>query len=471
MNKKLLLINPPWRLKEIYGKRVIAHGIFPPHGMVSLASYLREKGIDLDLIDADPLGYSVEDIKKIILEKRPEVVGLTVTTSTFKIAYDIAKVAKETGSKVVFGGVHPTTVPKDVLKYDNVDYIILGEGEEAFYEFMQNLENEEKIKEIKNLAYKKRDGSVVINEKRPYIEDLDSLPLPAWDLLPINKYKPYAGQPSQKLPFISVFTSRGCPFDCLYCETKIMCGKKPRLHSAERVCEEIGILYNKFKVRNIMFFDDIFIINRERVMKVCDYILDNKLKLTWSCLGRVNYVDLELLKKMKKSGCEIISYGIESGDQDVLNFYRRNTSLDQIRKAIKLTKKAGIAIRAFFMIGSPLPKRDIRKSIKKTIDFAKELNTDSMYLSILTPFPGSEMYDLFIKENFIDKSEWLDFTMFKKSIVKVPGLSQEELAQILNDAYREYYLRPKYIFKMLGKLRSPKQLSFYLKASIAVFSS
>ncbi|MDP7506509.1 MAG: radical SAM protein [Candidatus Woesearchaeota archaeon] len=469
-SKKLLLINPPWRLKEIYGKRVVAHGVFPPHGLISLAGYLREKGIELDLVDADPLGYSVEDIKRIIEEKKPDVVGLTVTTSTFKIAYDIAKAAKECNAIVVMGGVHPTTVPKEVLKYSEIDYVIMGEGEEAFFELMQNIDDKDKVKEIKNLAYKE-DEKIVINERRAYTDNLDSFPMPAWDLLPIEKYRPYAGQPSQKLPFISIFTSRGCPFDCIYCETKIMCGKKARLHSAERVIEEISTLYNKFGVRNIMFFDDIFTLDRKRLMKICDYIIDNKLDLTWSCLGRVNCVDVEMLKKMKKAGCEIISYGVESGDPEVLEFYRRGTSLEQIRKAFRWTEEEGIQIRAFFMVGSPLPERDIRKSIRKTVDFAKELNPESMYISILTPFPGSEMYELFAEKGFVREMDWSDFTMFHKTIMKVPGITQEELAEILDKAYREYYLRPKYIFKMLRKLKSPKQFFSYLKASTAVFFS
>ncbi len=454
MNVKVALINPRWRTSKLYGFKFLGHGIFMPIGLAYIAGYLDSKGINAQFIDAEAEKLSNLDVLNRVKNFRGDIVGITCATSTFPYALSLSTLLKQhLNIPIVFGGVHATQSPKDVLKHNEIDFVIMGEGEITFYELVKEVLGNGNFKDVKGLAYKDKNG-IHINESREFIQNLDDLPMPLYKGVPIKKYKPYAYQPTQSLPFMTLFSSRGCPFNCIFCETKVMCGKKVRYHSPERVIEDILYLKSKFGVRNFQFFDDTLTVNKKRVEKICELIKENNLDISWNCLSRVDTVNADLLKKMNASGCELIAFGVESGDDVILKNIRKGSTVEQARAAFKAAKEANMVIRAFFMIGNP---GETKETVLKTIRFAKELDPDFVNFSITTPFPNSELWDLYEKSGYINHNGKLDFTMFHEPVINLPGLSSEELSDFANKAHSEFYLRAGYILRRLKEIKDYRQ--------------
>lgn len=454
MNVKVALINPPWRTSKLYGFKFLGHGIFMPIGLAYIAGYLDSKGIDVLFIDAEAEKLSNLDVLDKVRKFGADVIGLTCATSTFPYAFGLSALLKQhLNVPIVFGGVHSTQSPRDVLKHNEIDFVVMGEGEITFYELIKEITGDGNFKDIKGLAYTDKNG-IHINRPREFIQNLDDLPMPLYKSVPIKKYKPYAYQPTQSLPFMTLFSSRGCPFNCIFCETKVMCGKKVRLHSPERVIEDILYLKSEFGVRNFQFFDDTLTVNKKRVEKICELIKENNLDISWNCLSRVDTVNSDLLKKMSASGCELIAFGVESGDDAILKNIRKGCTVEQAKAAFKAAKEANMVIRAFFMIGNP---GETKQTVLKTIQFAKELDPDFVNFSITTPFPNSELWDLYEKAGYIKHEGHLDFTMFHEPAINLPGLSSKELSDFAKKAHSDFYLRPEYILRRLKEIKNYRQ--------------
>lgn len=451
MKTKVALINPRWRTHKLYGFKFLGHGIFMPIGLASIAGYLDSKGIDVQLIDAEAEKLNNSEIADRVKKFKPDVVGVTCTTPTFPYALSLSTLLKkDLDVPIVFGGVHATLSPKDVLKNKEIDFVVMGEGELTFYELANAIIGNNNFKDIKGLAFKDING-IHINEPREFIQNLDDLPMPFYKGVPIKKYKPYAYQPTQSLPFMTLFSSRGCPFDCIFCETKVMCGKKVRTHSPERVISEILYLKSEFGIRNFQFFDDTFTINKKRVERICELIKENNLDISWNCLSRVDTVNADLLKKMNAAGCEMIAFGVESGDNTILKNMRKGSTVEQARDAFKAAREENMIIRAFFMIGNP---GETKETVQKTIHFAKVLDPEFVNFSITTPFPNSELWDLYEKAGYIKNIGNLDFAMFHDSIIDMPGLSSEELRKFAKKSHIDFYLRPEYIVRRLREIKT-----------------
>ena len=467
----IFLANAPYSLDDRYGKLAPVGATLPHLGLLMLGAVLREAGHHVHIVDASALGRDYQDVLEEIKRFKPDVIALTAVTPSIIKTVNLAEKIKKTWSSVpiVIGGPHFTAIPEQtLLDYPVFDFGVVGEGEATLKELVEALAAQRSPLEVSGVVFR-GNGKVIFGAPRPVIKDLDSLPFPAWDLLDgfprhyhpaLFKYK--------KLPSTHVITARGCPNKCIFCDTSVF-SRQIRFHSSEYVLEMIGYLVNRFGVREIVFEDDQFLIKKERVAEICGGFLKAKWGISWCCSGRVNSVnDLELLRLMKRSGCWQINYGIESGNQEILNSAHKGITIAQIERAVGLTHEAGILSKGYFILGLP---HETQKSITNTIHFAKNLPLNDMSAFILTPFPGSEMYDVAGEYGTIEK----DFEkMNLLDVVYVPnGLSKENLLDFQKRFMWEFYMRPRIIGNYVGRLlKNPSNLLNMVRAfkGFAVYS-
>lgn len=446
MHPKILLINPPQ----------VTRYPQPPVGLAQIAAVLEKNGYPVKILDLPALRFSENSLPAILGQEKPEVVGITAMTPTINSAVNVAKRVKESDSNitVVIGGVHGTILPEETLRDTReIDVIIRGEGEQTIVELFKVLdENSGNINQILGVTY--REGaSIKSTSLRSPLSNLDELPFPAFHLLPIKKYRlhPPFGRRSPVMPII---TSRGCPYRCVFCSKSVF-GKKYRSNSPTYVVDEIRLLTEKFGVKEIKFYDDTFTLDRKRVIAICRLLKEQGIDIPWTCETRVNLVASDLLGIMKDAGCYMIEYGVESGNQRVLNSLKKDITLEQTIKAFKLTHEAGIETVAYFMIGSP---QETSETIQETVGFAKTLDPDFVQFSIATPYPGTELYRLAIEEGYVPE-KWDEYVYADLKSVGNPGfgtktLSREELKEWNKKAYMSFYLRWRYVWKRFRKMTS-----------------
>jgi radical SAM superfamily enzyme YgiQ (UPF0313 family) len=451
---KLLLITPPNSSKEIYGKLSKIGTLYPPLGLAYIAAYVEKQGHEVKVIDSEAENYSYEDITKIALKFNPDLVGIQTYLTTLNKANKVAENLKKIlDTKIVLGGPQATLEPKKAISNENIDFVIYGEGEKTLTDLMSSLKNK-KFSKVFGLVYKNK-NKIKINPPQSLIKNLDEIPLPARHLFPMKKYHSSANLRGKKT--LNIMTSRGCPYRCAYCAGSLIFGKNHRFHSAERVIEEMRILKEKYGADSIQFFDETFTVNRSRVIELCDKMIEANLGLEWSCFTRVNLVDEELLKKMKRAGCYLVFYGLESGVQRLLNLIQKDITLEQSEKAMKMTHEAGIETWVSFILNLPSATKEEEY---KTIDFAIKVNPTFAQFPIATPYPGTKLYDLALKYGKL-KENWNNFKNWDEVVFTSPNKSEKQVKEIVKRAYRKFYLRPLYI---LRRLKSLSQLP--LKKSI-----
>ena len=446
----IFLANAPYSLEERYGNLASLGATLPHLGLLSLGAVLRGKGHRISIVDASAqgIGYqqTIEETKKF----KPDIIALTAVTPSFIKTVKLASIMKGIypDIPIVIGGPHFTAVPEQTLSdFPVFDYGVVGEGEVTFLELVEALSSGKTLSNVQGIVYREN-SKIVFTAPRPQIHDLDVLPFPAWDCLPgfpslyhpaLFKYK--------KLPATHIISARGCPNKCIFCDTSVF-SRRIRFHSPEYILEMIGYLVNNFGIKEIIFEDDQFLIKKKRVIEICEGILKANWSISWCCSARVNAVnDLAMLKLMKQSGCWQISYGIESGNQKILDFAKKGITISQIEKAIRLTHKAGILSKGYFILGLPYENEE---TMKNTISFAKSLPLNDMSVFNLTPFPGSKMYSIAEQFGTIEK----DFEkMNLLEVVYVPtGLSKESLLYYQRRFMKEFYLRPRIIGNYLKRL-------------------
>ncbi len=475
-NKLILLINAPTDLNKTLGKFKKFSEATPPLGLAYVAAVLLDKGENVLVLDAYAELLNLDETINRIKKTNPGIIGISCLTPTAPAAHTLSKKIKEIlpSCKIIFGGVHPTLLSNEILKDTSVDIVIRGEGEYCFYEIVKNLKNKKSLKEIKGISY--RDGERIIhNGDREEIMDLDNVPFPAWHLFPLKLYRPlpHWSLVSPNIPIYPILTSRGCAYNCTFCSLHSTI-KKFRVRSAKNVVDEIEYLNKRFNVKQLMFWDATFPLKKELGINICKEIIKRGLhkKIKWMCEARVDHIDFETLRWMKKAGCKRVAYGIESGVQSLLNNIRKGFTLDQVRKAIQVTKKAKIEILAYFMLGLPGETKELSQ---KTIDFAKELNADYTKFNLTVPYPGTVLYDQAIKEGCIKTMDWSKYSSFAAlssyEPVYVPkGMAKEDLIMMTQKAFKEYYFRPIIILKHLKKLNSVGNIKIYFKAICMFFN-
>lgn len=456
---KILLINPPV-LKAVDPSlpRILQEkeDPMPPLGLMYLAAYLeKNSNHEVKILDCELEKIDHAGLKEKLNEEKPDIVGITVMTFTLLSAAKAARIAKEVNKniKIVLGGPHVFIYPEETINLGIADYVVLGEGEETLKELLENLDKPQNLHNIKGLVFKEG-GEIINTGQRPLIKDLDSLPFPARHLLP---YKKYNSALSEKSPVTTMFTSRGCPFNCLFCNRPHL-GKIFRARSAINVVDEIEKC-KQMGIEEIFIYDDTFTVNRQRVVDICREILKRGLDISWDVRARVDTVDADLLSLMKKAGCQRIHYGVEAGTQKILDILRKGITVEKAKKAFQISSDLDISTLAFFMIGSPT---ETKKDIMETIKLAKALKPDFANFTIVTPYPATDLYYLGLQKGILPRDYWREFAENpKENFVPMfweENLNKKELQALLKKAYSSFYWRPGYIFKTLKKIKSLSDL-------------
>ena len=469
MRPKVLLLNPPY--SYIVGIRDSA-GHATPLNLCYLASYLRENvDCDISIMDCEIKEVTFKDIEMEIRKYNPDIVGITCPTPVFGYIIGIARIIKKINKNchIVLGGAHPTAMPEDSINDESVDFLVLKEGEVTFKELVEFIsEGKTNFEDIDGLAFK-RNGKVIINKPRGYISDLDSVPFPARDLLDFKKYKSAPTKRISKYLSTSILTGRGCPYNCIHCISKCLWNRMCRFRSTKNVVDEIEHCVKKFGIREFNFYDETFTISEDRVIEICDEIIRRRLKIAWICFGRVNRITRRMVRKMKQAGCRKISFGLESGSQEILDKMRKQATLDMARRAVKIINHEGINVHTSFMLGNV---GETKETVKKTIEFAKSLDLDNATFFITTPYPGTDLYDIALEKGNIKKStKYMDFAPITdaRPILVQDNLSEDELIKLRKEAFRQFYLRPKYILKKLKQINSLESIKTILEGVLIFF--
>lgn len=452
---KVLLLFPPMSGKERYGKLAKGGSYLPPLGLAYIAAVLENRGDKVEIIDGSVEPITIEDIAAIIKQKKPDVVGISVQTPTYHRALQCAKIIKEADPNIItiFGGPHPTALPSETAKEKDIDIVVYGEGERTIVDLMNALETDNDLSKVKGIFYKRND-KVEAGPPRERIENLDGIPFPARHLLKLHLYKP-SSMHYKKLPAFPVVCGRGCKHRCTFCDCAKVFGHHVTLRSSENVMAEIVYLVDKYKVKEILFWDDTFTYSREFVLKLCDMI--KPLNLAWSAWSRVDKVDKELLEHMAGAGCWNISFGIESGNQKVLNTIKKGIKLEHARNAVKWCHECGIEARTTWILGLP---NDGWESMMETVNFASEIDADYAQFQLLTIYPNTELWDTWSQYGKLLTQDWSKYTIWAP-VFTPHGLTQEDLTRANWTAYKRFYLRPKYWLNRIKKIKNITDIKRY----------
>ena len=435
---KVLFVNPPQTASKYKFMGVIA----PPLGIAYMAGVLQENNIDVEILDASAEDMDFKDVEKELLKRKPDLVALTALTPTIGRALETAQVVKETlpDSIVVMGGYHPTFNFIETLEDENVDIVIRGEGEYIMLNLVQALENQSSLHDVKGIVFEdKNSKEIVVNPEAPLIQDLDELPFPALNLLPMKKYRLL----DMDTHMTTMITTRGCPMQCSFCSSAAMHGKKIRERSLENIVDEIEYLKTNYDIDTIAFMDDTFTLKKRKVMAICDEILKRNIEIMWGCTSRVDTLDEKLLKKMKEAGCITIFIGVESADQQQLDNMCKNTTIAKIENAFKIAHKLKIRTIASVALGMP---GDTKEIMNKTVKFVHKLKPNYAIYSLATPYPGTRFYKEAFEKNLIKIKDWSKYTLITP-ILETIDCSLNDMRKIQAKAFMKFYLRPHYIIR------------------------
>lgn len=430
------LINPP-----IHGGRY-RHQPYIPMGLAYLASVLEKNGHQVNVLDCAAISMGFEELKALVSSLKPEIVGITAMTPTINSAINAASLVKEVlpSSMVVLGGVHPTFMDNEIISnVKAVDVVVRGEGEQTLVELVSAYERKDEFARVLGITYRK-DEKIIRNPERPYIEDLDRLPKPAFKHFPLDKYKIFGRK------ILPVVSSRGCPFQCSFCVTSRVFGKKVRMRSPIGVVDEVEWLLKEFGADAITFYDDTFTFSRDRVEKICKEILERGIDVPWDCQTRADCLSPEILREMRRAGCQVITLGIESASQFTLRAVGKGTTPEQNEKAVRMIKEAGISVVASVIVGYP---GETMEDVRRTLEFIKKLKLDDAYVCVATPYPGTELYRLIKEKGWIMVEDWSMYDTLTP-VFENPMISEKELLDARKRFYDEFYSLA-YILRKLVK--------------------
>jgi anaerobic magnesium-protoporphyrin IX monomethyl ester cyclase len=437
--KKILLVHPLGYRADTAGKDIARlANLMPPLGLASIAAWLEAQGICVVIVDCFAHPDSDRRIRDLLFSERPAWIGFSCTTSGFLDGVRIAREAQALlpGIRAVFGGPHVSALKEKVLEgYPEVDFAVVGEGEETLAELIGG--GWEEPAKVAGIVWRDGDAVRFTGYRGPGLE-LDSLPFPAYEKLngfPQVYKLPIFNYP--KAPNTSCISSRGCPYACSYCDRSVF-RRTFRYNSASYLYEHLAYLRERFGVRHVNFYDDQFTFHRGRVEEFCAKMIDRPLGMTFNCAVRAEHVDAELLRTMKKAGCWMASLGIETGDPELLAQHRQNADLEMLADKIRTIKKAGIRVKGLLMMGLP---GESEESIRRSMDYVFSLPVDDFNLSKFTPFPGSPLYETIRQQGTFDEDwEKMDCMHF----LFVPqGMTQERMEVLFTEFYKRHYTRPK----------------------------
>ena len=458
---KVVFVNPPLTWQERYNLKRQSGGNTPPIGLAYLAAVTRERGYDTAIIDAAVLQLSLAETAERTLGLNPDVVGFTAATISIDNVIKIMGYIKSQRPdiKMIIGGAHITAVPEETFnRFDNLSLAVLGEAERTIVDLLDYFSGGGRYKsleEIPGLALRK-DKDLFFTPKRERIADLDSLPQPAWDLLPnLPEFYTPPVHTVKRFPAAMLVTSRGCTGKCIFCDRSVY-GNKCTAHSAQYVVDTVRHLKYKYGIKEIQFRDDNFVTFRKRLFDICNRLIDEKIDVAWSCLGRIDMVTEDMLRVMKKAGCWQIWYGIESASERILKLDKKNITIKQIKEAVRLTNKAKIATAGFFIIGHP---GETEEDIKNTLRFVLKLKLDDFHMTHMTPFPGSELYYRAAEFGTFENN-WKLLSAWRPIFVPY-GLTSDILEKYSKKAFFKFYFRTKIIFQYARRVITSHHAKLY----------
>ncbi|MBV6340637.1 B12-binding domain-containing radical SAM protein [Candidatus Magnetobacterium casense] len=447
---KIAFIVPPVSLNEIYGGLSKVGAVSPPLNLLLLAAIVRKNGYEPHIIDSPALGLSYKDVVTRLLRINPKYVGLTAMTPHIMQAGKLAKLIRENVPEalILLGGAHISSVPEEtMIRFQEIDVGFIGEADYSLPEFL-DMARQNNSNAVRGIIIR-ANGQLRKTDDRVEKITLDKLPFYAWDVL---EGFPHVYTPplftTHRIPATPVLTSRGCSGKCIFCYSG--CHKTISAHSAEYITEMLKYLKKTYKIKEFMIFDDNFVMHRQNLIKFLNLMITEKLSLTWSCNARVDMVDDKLLRLMAKAGCWQVSYGIETGSQEIMDRLEKNITIEKVQYAIEASRKAGIRTVGYFMLGH---FGETQKTMQETIKFACDLGLDDFRLSFFTPLPGTKALRIADQYGELD-NEWAKMNLF--SPVFIPyGMKREQLIAEQKRMLRKFFFRPKVIFSYLKMIKRP----------------
>ncbi len=456
---RVALVFPPYSHK-IFSENLSTvdeeFSLAPPIILAYVAAILEKYGHQVILIDARSLNLSKKETLQQIKDFRPDILGFRAETYHFHDALEwISYLKSKLAIPVLAGGINLTLYPKETIFHDAIDFGIIGEAIETLPNFLIALENGDDFRQIPGIGYKADDGTVIINPPLDKCIDFDSYPFPARHLLPNDRYYSFI---SQKKNFTIMLTSMGCPFKCTFCAIP----RVFRIRTPKSVVDEMEVCYRDFNMREIDFFDAVLFFGKPRVLEIFREVKRRGLKLEWSCRSRVDVVDEEILREAAKAGCRQIYYGIESADLNILRTIKKDIGLEQIKRAIRWSKKYGIRTMGFFMVGNP---GDRMESVRSTIEFAKDLGLDFIQVCRTIAKPGTDLDRMMIEQT--KRDYWRQHIQGEKIQGRLPApwstLTELELESLTKEFYLEFYFSPRVVWNRISQVKSLEELKRYIK--------
>lgn len=432
-----------------------------------LAAYLRANGIETEIADFEVRPYSESSLHSLLAARRPDLVGVTCMTPTIKSGARLCSAVKAFSKDIptVVGGAHANGLPVRTLEeFPSFDLLVYGEGEQTLLDVCRRIEGRNGFYGVAGLVW--RDGDhIVRNPPRDLLEDLDSLPFPARDLLEEAPKSGHASRGfSNALRSTDVVTSRGCPFACTYCAVRATFGKSVRFRDLDCVEREIAELRERGGYEHFVILDSTFSLKQDRVLGLCDIFARHRVP-SWSCDTRVDTISLELLRRMKASGCRKVAFGVESGSERVLELIGKHIRVAEVEQAVRWAREAGIeSIEGNFIIG--VHPSETPDDIEATRQMIRRLPWTFVSVSILVPFPGTPIYKTMTENGYFEQPlDWEDFVLFgRRPKWRTDHFSPDQLVELQRRLTREFYLNPSYVLGRLATIRSWRDAAYWLRA-------
>ncbi|MFA6317552.1 MAG: radical SAM protein [Elusimicrobiota bacterium] len=448
-----VLLFPPDAEKKSYREFEDAGSLLPPMGVASIAAYMRQQGLKVSIVDALAEGLFVDECVERVLAEDPSVFGISLISSSVVIAQEIARKvkARKPGVVIVAGGPHMSAVAEETMRrMPQFDVGVFGEGEHTAVELVKALEargwQARDLDKVDGIVFR-RGAELVRTRPRAYIEDLDTLPFPAYDLLPnLAKFYRLPGGCLKRLPATSMVASRGCPKECTFCDRSTF-GRKFRSYSADYMVRLIKHLMEEYGIRDVAFYDDNLMGSPPKLRAFCRRLQEERLDLTWSCFGSVDFIKEDDFPLMKEAGCWQVSWGLESGSQRMLDLYRKKVKVGHMEKVLKASSDAGLDNRGFFILGGP---GETKESMEETLAFIKRAPLTSFHVTFFTAYPGSEACRT-AREHGVYDDDWRLLNSFQPNFVPTTA-TREELDRYFKKFYTAFYFRPRIVLYFLRKL-------------------
>ncbi len=463
---RVLFLNPP----PVEGVNVVREGrcmqrtgawtaVWAPVSLATTAAVLREQGMEVRLADCSVEDIDLAGLGRMLREWQPSLVVINTATPSIESDVAIASLVKKEQplAKSLAIGIHPSALPDSCLGMDaNLDMVVRGEPEYAIRDAALALGGGGELGSVAGLSWRDDAGVVHHNGKRPFITDLDELPFPAWDLVDTSLYSlPFSGK-----PFLLVATARGCPYGCTFCANKIYYGARLRKRSPERIVDEMQWAGERFGIRDFLIWSESFTNDQDYAMETAAEIRRRGLDINWVCNSRVDTISPELLRAIKAAGCWMIGYGVESGNQDVLDLVRKGTTLAQAVNAVRMAQEAGLEVTGHCILGFP---GETEETMQQTINFSKFLKLDYVQFYCAVAFPGSSLYDRCVESGWIEAgADWKYFEQ-NFSVINTPELSAARVMAARERAYRQFYRQPHVVLNSVRKIRRPVDVANFAR--------